>query len=208
MFHVNQLTGFGGQQLVRRNTISYVASAANYPSQTVTIPTHQVGDLIVIVAWNSNGSTAPTVPADFITSRTQTTTPWALSIGYRLATTTSTTSGTWTNATSVLVSVYRGAAAVGATIGRSTGSTTTITWDSLTLLENSASTSWVAGAASVFNTISGQPNAPSGRTERYNNNYSRWWDTNGAFTGNYTSQTATMTSQSFASAVMEIVSLY
>lgn len=190
----------------KSSAISYINSVAQWPADSLGVPAHQVGDLIVIVAWNSDGSSAPTVPAGFVTARSQSTTPWAFSIGYRIATTTTTTSGTWANATSLAIAVYRGAIAVGAATGRTGGNTSTLTWDSLTLTNNNWGTSWVAGLASVFNTASGTPNAPSGRTLRLNSNYSRWWDTNGAFTGNYASQSASMNSQSYASAVIEIVS--
>lgn len=208
MLQVNALSGFGGQEFKRRNTISYVNSASSYPSESVTIPTHQVGDLIVIIAYNSDASGAPIIPADFIPVLQSTTGPWHRSIGYRIATTTTTTSGTWTNATSLTVAIYRGASAVGASINRTSSATTTITWDNLTLTENAQNTSWVVGMAAVFNNSSGTPNAPSGRTERLNANYNRLWDTNGPITGNYTSQTASMSSQSYVSAVIEIVSQY
>jgi hypothetical protein len=192
----------------KSSAISYVNSiTSGYPGTSVSIPTHQVGDLILIVAWNGLSTTIPTIPAaGFTTIRTQSGNAWALVLAFQIATTTTTTSGTWTNATSVTVGVYRGATGVGASISRTPGSSTSCVWDSLNLTNNNWNISWVVGLAATRTTVSGNPVAPTGRTERINTGYNRWWDTNGPITGNYTSQSSTMTSQTYASAVVEIVS--
>ena len=55
----------------KSSAISYINSVAQWPADSLGVPAHQVGDLIVIVAWNSDGSIAPTVPAGFVTARSQ-----------------------------------------------------------------------------------------------------------------------------------------
>lgn len=85
---------------------------------TVTIPAHEVGDLIVVYAFNSTSTTWPTPPAQSSTVpfwQTYSATGNS-STGQRLcwavATSASHTSGTWTSATSMMAVVISGHYAV------------------------------------------------------------------------------------------------
>ncbi len=88
--------------------VEYVGSA-NAASTTITIPTHQAGDLIWILAGRNN-ATAPSLPAGWTNlysggpGGAQST-----RVGYKIAASGSETSGTWTNATGLICVVYRNA---------------------------------------------------------------------------------------------------
>lgn len=131
-------------------TVSYVG-AQGAAAATVTIPTHQIGDLILIFAYRDGSNTAPSTPAAGGTVPT-----WVLigsdgantnstNFRYAVATATNTTSGTWTNATELLCLVYRGAR-VGAAAGTGANNTTTINYPALTL-QRTDNSSWVVGVA-------------------------------------------------------------
>lgn len=129
--------------------VSFVgANGANGTS--VTLPAHQVGDLLIAIAFRDGSNTAPSQPAN-----TGATAPWvtittasgnsnSARFSYAIATTTNHTSGTWTNASELVVAVYRGAR-IGnfATAGVNSN---TITYPAVTLVTNNG-TSWVAGLA-------------------------------------------------------------
>lgn len=131
-------------------TVSFIGAQGN-AGTTVTIPAHQVGDLILIFAYRDASNTAPTTPAAGGTVPT-----WVLigsdgantnstNFRYAVATATNTTSGTWTNATELLCLVYRGAS-IGAAAGTGANNTTTINYPALTL-NRTNNTSWVVGVA-------------------------------------------------------------
>lgn len=131
-------------------TVSFIG-AQGAAAATVTIPAHQVGDLILIFAYRDGSNTPPTTPT------AGGTVPTWVSIGstgantnssslFRFtATATTTTSGTWTGATELICVVYRGAT-VGASIGGSGAATTTVNYPALTL-QRTGNSSWVAAFA-------------------------------------------------------------
>lgn len=91
----------------------------NFPNDTpfafaaatsVTLPTHKAGDLIVIAAFRTNGSsTPPTQPAGYISSGTNAETGGpAMRVGYKFAASASETSGTWSNTNLIYALVIRG----------------------------------------------------------------------------------------------------
>ncbi len=110
-------------------------------ASSITIPAHQVGDLILIWAWRENTTNA-TIAAGYtnITNTTDGTT-CSISMGWKIATSNAETSGTWTNATSMMVIVYRGARSVSANFSTATTGATQ-TWNAVTLKGNK---SWLAG---------------------------------------------------------------
>lgn len=109
----------------------FLATAAN--ATTLTLPTHQVGDLLVFFAFRDGSTTNPTIPAGWtsITSTTDGST-CSVSAGWKIATSSGETSGTWSNATAVACIRIRGPRANLATpIGTfqaSSGTTATITY--------------------------------------------------------------------------------
>ncbi len=135
---------------------------------SVTIPAHQAGDLLVIFANRFDSTTIPTLPSGWTSAATKTGTQRAGRVGYRVATGSGTTSGTWTGAQITLVWVLRDHGGIGAA---AVDAATTL--PALTL---TGSSSWVGALQSgVF----GVPAVPSGMTSRANGSYDRVADTNG-----------------------------
>lgn len=137
---------------------------------SVSIPAHQAGDLILMFAYRSSSATAPSVPGGG-------TGPWttvnssggntnSAVVAYRIATGPGTTSGTWTNATHLHVSVYRGASQTNpiGTTAVTGAANSTIVVPGLTLQRSDGtSVVWNAhGHRSASTNIA----APSGMTRR------------------------------------------
>lgn len=87
--------------------ISYVGSGTG--TTTATLPAHQAGDFILGFAFRDGSTTNPSVPAGWTTlSAALDGTACSGSLAWKRATSSSETSGTWTNATGLIVLVYRG----------------------------------------------------------------------------------------------------
>lgn len=169
--------------------ISRVGSASA-EATTVTIPTgHRIGDLLIIFAFRDGSATNPTVPAGW-TTLTNTTdgTSASVSLGYKIATSTSETSGTWTNTTHLQCIVYSGQRQSGQPVGTfvaAAGTTSPSTYSAVTLKNNSAS--WICafqGHVSVDTTTLSTP--PTGMINLQNlagaTSDSVSFDTNGPYT--------------------------
>ncbi len=147
--------------------ISYIGSATGTTS--ATIPTHQVGDLIVIAAYRDGNTTAPTLPGSVGWRSPSTATGSgstnSMRVAFKLAATTSETTGTFTNATSVAVAVYRGAAKVGG-IAFASGSSTTVSYPAISSMIRTDNTSWIVGASGHRSVNTSLENAPTGMTFR------------------------------------------
>lgn len=136
--------------------ISFIGQAGA-AATTVTVPAHAIGDYIVIAAYRT-AITAPTLPAGFKTIVTATGNANSVRIGYKVATSTSDTSGTWTNATVLNCAVYRGVTGVGRTGVAGTGAAGTTTAIPTFTLDNKNGKSWVvAFAGSKQATSQGTP---------------------------------------------------
>lgn len=96
---------------------------------TVTIPTHQAGDLIIAHSVSGSASAGPTIP----TGWTQTHRGTYSALAYRIASAPGTTSGTWTGAAYVAVFVFRGASAIGNYAISTLQTGTTITFPAITI---------------------------------------------------------------------------
>lgn len=140
--------------------ISYVGSATG--SNTVTLPAHQTGDLFVAFAFRDGSSTAPTNASDWTSVSTPSI---ALScsarVSYKIAASGSEGNPTFTNATSVVVHVYRDA--IYSSVTTDTGISTTVTYPAMTV---SGSDNWYVGFAGHKNTDTSLETAPSGMTNR------------------------------------------
>lgn len=166
------------------SSLSYVGQASG--TTTATLPAHQAGDLIVIYAFRDGNATAPSLPAGWVSINTSTTTSTGSRLGYKWARNASETSGTWTNATTVIAQVYRGhkyETPIGGN-SQTVGTTnTSVAWGNITLTDTNG-TSWVAamrGHRSVDTTLE---TAPSGLTARSTvvdaTDEAAGFDTNGA----------------------------
>lgn len=115
--------------------ISRVGSASTQGSATITIPTHKSGDLILIGAARNN-STAPTLPAGWVQIIISGSglTNNSITLGWKIAKSSSETSGSWTNATSLHCAVYRGSAGYlhSNVFSLTTSTTTTVSYTGLT----------------------------------------------------------------------------
>ena len=87
-------------------TISRISSATN-AGDTITIGTHASGDLILIFAYNDGANTAPSLPSGWLNINNGTGSTSGTRIGYKVAQSSSETSGTWTNADGLIAIVYR-----------------------------------------------------------------------------------------------------
>ncbi len=87
-------------------TISRISSATN-AGDTITIGTHASGDLILIFAYNDGANTAPSLPTGWLNINNATGSTSGTRIGYKVAQSSSETSGTWTNADGLIAVVYR-----------------------------------------------------------------------------------------------------
>lgn len=194
-------------------SISYINSAAA-AATSVAIPTHEIGDLIVVFAYRSGNNTPPTQPAAGGTVPTWNTIGSSGAntnssiISYAFATATNTTTGTWTNATQIHVLIYRCVASIGASAGAGANNTTTVNYPALTL-QNQNGTSWVIGAAG-HRTASNVESAPAGtpamtnRTSSGTGPESATHDTNGRVTAWNSTNVTVNASGAYRSWVVEL----
>lgn len=145
--------------------------ASTVEATTITIPAHQVGDLIIIFAFRDGSTTNPTVGLSGGTTITNTTdgTSCSVSAAWKMAQSTGETSGTWTNATDLAVVVYRGVDTTRATpIGTfqpAAGTTNTVTYAAVNGVKKD---SWIvafAGHRNANTTIETAPTSLGNRSD-------------------------------------------
>lgn len=90
---------------VADGAITYVGNATGTTS--ATLPSHQAGDLIVAFAFRDGSTTQPTQPSGWTSIDTATGTTCCARLAYKVAASGSETTGTWTNASTVIFVVYR-----------------------------------------------------------------------------------------------------
>jgi len=187
------------------SNISFI-SAVSAASTSVTLGTHAAGDIIIIFAGRAASSTPPTLPSGWTNINSGGSSTASIRIGYKVAASSSETSGTWTNASRVCAVVYRGVSSIGTSGVAAANTVTSATTPALTLTVTN-NTSWVVGGWSVNQSATGTPDAPSGTTSRLNANNLRAWDSGAAVSGStFGSTSSTMSSQSFAGGAVELVS--
>lgn len=87
-------------------TISYIGSdAANATS--ITIPTHQRWDLLLMVVGRNSSAATPTIPTGWTIVGAAYGASNTVILAYKIAESASETSGTWTNADHIAIGVYR-----------------------------------------------------------------------------------------------------
>lgn len=82
-------------------------SSATANTNTVTIGTHAANDLLLIFAYRDNSNISPTLPAGWYSLHTAGSASFSGIVGWKRATSSIESSGTWTNATSLHALVYR-----------------------------------------------------------------------------------------------------
>lgn len=70
--------------------------------------THAAGDLLLWFAYRDNSATVPTIPSGWVTRVSLSQSAGSLVIAYKYAASASESYGTWTNATQIFASVWRG----------------------------------------------------------------------------------------------------
>lgn len=190
--------------------ISYVG-AASAAATSLTLPTHQAGDLLLLFAYRSGSTSPPTIPSGWTAISQGGNNNNSAVLAYRLAAGAGTASGTWTNATHISSTAYRsstGTLEVGAE-GADGGSSDTLTYSGLTL-QDPDNSSWVA-AFSAHRQATNVETVPTGMTNRTStatSGESAAHDTNGTVT-TWTAQTVVVSpssggTQGWRTAVVEI----
>jgi hypothetical protein len=143
--------------------MSFIGSAGAAAS-SVTLPTHQTGDLLVVYAYNDSSTTIPSIPSGWEFGGAHGGNTNGCRLAWRIATSSSESSGTWTNATGIIAHVYRNRSFGAASIF-SGGNSTSLSFNSLTLTDTSGSSliGLMAASRSTDN-LSGM--APSGFQHR------------------------------------------
>jgi hypothetical protein len=197
------------------SALSFICASSAAATSTAACAGEAAGDLLLVTAGTTASGTIPTLAAGFTNINTAaiTTGPAgsriALRAGWITAAASSTTSGTWTNATDVVMQVYRGQA--GSPIGNNaptTGTATSVTYAADTLVATDAS-SWFTGSALRNTADSLMSTAPSGMINRSSAPATpviAGHDTNGPDASNWPSTNVTGfgASASFASIVVEL----
>lgn len=113
--------------------VTFIGSA-NARAASVSLPAHQSGDLILIVAHNGDNGTEPSLPAGWsnLASANLFSTR-GIRFGYKFASSSSEVSGTWTNCDNIVCAIYRNVVSIGnTTTANSGGSTNEASWPSNT----------------------------------------------------------------------------
>jgi len=197
MLNINNLIGFGVGGEAKSVEFLGIASGTT----SATLPAHKAGDLLVVVAVNPTSTTIPSLPAGWTSIQSGSRVSVAVRVGFRIATSDSETTGTWTNASSVIAAVYRNAA-IGASAITNNASTT-INWPALTLQVTDGS-SWVSGGAVVIDAQAYSSVVPSGRMDRLRSEDAVLWDSNSGI-ASYAGETSTQAvAMDYVTVVFEI----
>jgi hypothetical protein len=87
-------------------TISRISSATNNGT-TITLGTHAKGDLLMIFGYRDASATAPTLPSGWYNLMATAASSPSLVVAWKIAASSSESSGTWTNASTLHSIVYR-----------------------------------------------------------------------------------------------------
>lgn len=163
------LATFGLAGAANAAPLTYVASAKGV--NTVTLPSHQAGDVLIAWAVRDGSNTIPGVPAGWTGIQSGATNSLSYALAWKTATSSNEQVGTFSNATSLIVSQYR--PGDGYTISFGANSTkssnqagSTATYNPLAL-QNTDGSSWVLGFfATRSSNIGGLSTAPTGMVNR------------------------------------------
>lgn len=143
-------------------TISRVGTATS-TANTVTLPAHQAGDMLIIVAHRGTGG-AITVPTGWSVVRHVDSGFQRLMVAWKTAASAAETSGTWTNATLMIAAVYRDDALHMAyeQAKTSQGASNTVNYLAMDLSSSPLSNLWYCAAAVADSATSNITTAPTG----------------------------------------------
>jgi len=150
--------------------ITYIGAAAGTTS--ATLPAHQAGDLILAFVFRSGSTTATTLPSGWTSLESLGANTTHARLAFKVAESSSETSGTWTSATRVIFQVYRNAELenidLAALRSTNTGSSTTVTYNAINAWKDLAWTVAFMGHRSTDNSAG----TPTGLTARSSTNTS------------------------------------
>lgn len=146
--------------------VSYISSATA-EATTLTMPSHQAGDMLIMFAFQDGSTTIPTLPAGWTSIQTRAGTSCAARLGYKIAASSSETSGTWTTATVLVCHTYRGTDTAPGTSTSFAGVSATLTYSQL-IPGITDGTSWVAAFGAHRSTNGNMGTAPAGMVNRSN----------------------------------------
>lgn len=180
--------------------ISRVGSASTQGSATITIPTHQSGDMILIVAPRNN-ITAATVPSGWVTLSKIGSGGISFAIAWKIAKSSSETSGSWTGNSALHVLVLRASAGVLAFSPASTITTATsatVQYGALVNYRAGVLDNWYIGTAFQLNSTNSLETAPTGMANVNVESSSGNWksvlhDTNASQLSNWANTNVTVT---------------
>jgi hypothetical protein len=127
-----------------------LVSSAEISGASGTLPTHAVGDTIIIFAYRDGSTTAPSLPANYQNIDATGANTNAHRIGWRTAQSTADSSGTWTNASRLVVQVWRPTVGYRIRIGNGAAggaASTTLSYTGFTLTDASSGRSRIAAFA-------------------------------------------------------------
>jgi hypothetical protein len=189
-------------------------SFASALSDSVSIGSHQAGDIIVISAGRNN-TTPATIPSGWITQVSTGSSGVSNSIVWKMAQSSSETSGTFTNASVLQCSVYRGDAgvlAISAAASGQAGNSTSIQYPALAnglayragVIDN-----WHIGVAFQLNSANSLETAPTNMSNVMVDSSSGVWKAayhDGQLLSSWTAATVTVTTS--AQYVARVIQLF
>jgi hypothetical protein len=140
-------------------SISFVG-ATSAEANSVALPSHQAGDLLIVFAWRHDSTIVPSIPTGFFSAYNAATTAGGNRSGvlaYKTCDSAAEVSGTWINADMIAACVYRHATnhlAIGGVNAQVTFNGTTVTVQGLVVsTQNNNVTKLRSGEAYRFNAI-------------------------------------------------------
>lgn len=133
---------------------------------TITIPSgHQSSDYLLTFAFRDGSTTLPTVPAGWTLIKSQTGATCSGVLAYKVAASSSETSGTWTNATGLVCHVYRNIGSIGTCVSTGPTASATVNYPADTL-SNPFGSSYVVGFAGHRSVNGSLATPPTGMVNR------------------------------------------
>jgi surface protein len=151
---------------VADGSITYVGAASG--ADSATLPAHQAGDLILAFAFRDGSTAATTLPTGWTSLASAGSNATHGRLAYKVAESSSETTGTWINATTVVFLVYRGdydLTNIQAMDTTTTGIGTTVTYPAANFWDDLA---WTVAFAGHRSTDTSLETPPSGLTLRDN----------------------------------------
>jgi len=193
--------------------LSFIGATSSV-TETTSIPVgHVAGDLMLVFAFRVGVKTAPTLPSGWTSVGVNTGFASASVVAYKIATSATEVSGTWTNASGIVCHVYRGQKTGATPVINSSGAaatSTTVNYSGIVTMAEPG-TSWVVRFAGHASNNTALETAPSGHTLRTNTAGASsvevsGFDTNGSVaTSSYASLGVSGTSADWITKTIEIL---